>query len=52
MYALDLLFNDDDYYKLVEVQSAFNGNYVLYESNGDEKIYYLYQSILLKLNRI
>ena len=37
MYALDLLFNDDDYYKPVEVNSAFDGNYELYESNGDEK---------------
>ena len=37
MYALDLLFNDDDYYKPVEVKSAFDGNYELYESNGDEK---------------
>ena len=36
IYALDLLFNEDDYYKPVEVKSAFDANYVLYESNGDK----------------
>ena len=35
-YALDLLFNDDDYYKPIEIKSAFDGNYILYESNGNE----------------
>ena len=38
IYALDLLFNEDDYYKPVEVKSAFDGNYVLYESNGDKNV--------------
>ena len=28
--------NEDAYYEPVEVKSAFNGNYVLYESNGDK----------------
>ena len=36
LYDLDLLFNADDYYKPIEVKSAFNGKYVLYESNGDK----------------
>ena len=35
-YALDLLFNDGDYYKAIEIKRDFNGNYVLYESNGNE----------------
>ena len=35
-YGLDFLFNDDDYYKPVEVKSAFDGQYVLYESNDDK----------------
>ena len=35
-YGLDLLFNKDDYYKPFEVKSAFDGNYVLYASNGDK----------------
>ena len=30
------MFNEDLYYKPIEVKSAFNGNYVLYESKGDE----------------
>ena len=34
-YGLDYLFNED-YYKLTEVKSAFDGNYVLYESRGDK----------------
>ena len=37
IYGLDLLFNDDDYYKAIEIKSAFDGSYVLYESNGDKK---------------
>ena len=36
-YRLDLSFNDDDYYKLIEIKSAFDASYVLYESNGDKK---------------
>ena len=34
-YGLDYLFNED-YYKPTEVKSAFDGNYVLYESNSDK----------------
>ena len=37
--GLDYLFNEpneDDYYKPIEVKSAFDGSYVLYESNGDK----------------
>ena len=36
LYGVDRLFNEDAYYEPVEVKSAFNGNYVLYESNGDK----------------
>lgn len=36
LYDLDLLFKFDDYYKPIELKSAFNGNYLLYESNGDK----------------
>ena len=36
IYGLDLLFNDDYYYKPMEIKRAFNGNYILYESNGDK----------------
>ena len=36
LYGIDRLFDEDIYYKHFEVKSAFNGNYVLYESNGDE----------------
>ena len=38
-YGLDYLFNEFDevgYYEPKEVKSAFNGNYVLYESEGDK----------------
>ena len=35
-YGLDYLFNEGDYYKLTEVKSTFDGNYVLYESRGDK----------------
>ena len=35
-YGLDYLFNKKDYYKPTEVKSAFDGNYVLYESRGDK----------------
>ena len=37
--GLDYLFNEpneDDYYKPIEVKTAFDGSYVLYESNGDK----------------
>ena len=40
-YGLDYLFNEldeVDYYEPKEVKSAFNGNYVLYESKGDKVI--------------
>ena len=40
-YGLDYLFNEldeVDYYEPKEVKSAFNGNYVLYESKGDNKL--------------
>ena len=36
LHGLERLFNEDLYYKPIEVKSAFNGNYVLYESKGDE----------------
>ena len=36
LYCIDRLFDEDIYYKHFEVKSIFNGNYVLYESNGDE----------------
>ena len=35
-YVVVLLFNDGDYYKNIEIKRAFNDNYILYESNGDE----------------
>ena len=35
-YGLDYLFNEEDYYEPTEVKSAFDGNYVLYESRGDK----------------
>ena len=35
-YGLDYLFNEEDYYKPTEVKSAFDGDYVLYESRGDK----------------
>ena len=39
MYGLDYLFNEvneKDYYESKEIKSAFDGNYVLYESKGDK----------------
>ena len=36
LYGIDRLFDEDIYSKPFEVKSAFNGNYVLYQSNGDE----------------
>ena len=38
-YGLDYLFNElneEDYYEPKEVKSAFDGNYILYESRGDK----------------
>ena len=35
-YGLDYLFDEEDCYKPTEVKSAFNGNYVFYESRGDQ----------------
>ena len=38
-YGLDYLFNkvnEEDYYELIEIKSAFDGTYVLYESRGDK----------------
>ena len=37
-YGLDYLFNElnEDYYKPIEVKSAFNGSYMSYESKGDK----------------
>ena len=35
-YGLDYLFNEEDNYKPTEIKSAFDGNYVLYESRGDK----------------
>ena len=35
-HGLDYVFNEEDYYKPTEVKSAFDGNYVLYESRGDK----------------
>ena len=31
LYGLQQLFNKDSYFKPIEIKSAFNGNYVLYE---------------------
>ena len=36
LYGKNRLFDEDIYYKPFEVKSTFNGNYVLYESNGDK----------------
>ena len=39
MYGLDYFFNEvneKDYYEPKEIKSAFDGNYVLYESKGDK----------------
>ena len=36
LYGLEQFFNDDVYYKPIEVKSSFKGNYVKYESNGDK----------------
>ena len=38
LYGLDLLFNDDYYYKPIEIKRTFNGNYILYENNGDKDV--------------
>ena len=36
MHGLDYLFNEEDYYKLKETKSAFDGSYMSYESKGDK----------------
>ena len=36
LYGAEQLFNKDSYHKPFEVKSVFNGNYVLYESKGDQ----------------
>ena len=36
LYGLEQLFNKDSYLKPIEIKRAFNGNYVLYESSGNE----------------
>ena len=37
IYGLDNSFNEeDDYYKLKEVKRAFDGGYIVYESNSDK----------------
>ena len=35
LYYLFDEFNEDDYYELKEVNRAFDGSYILYESKGD-----------------
>ena len=35
-HGLDCSFNEEHYYKPTGVKSAFDGNYVLYESRGDK----------------
>ena len=35
-HGLDYLFNEEDYYKPTEVKSAFDGNYLFYESREDK----------------
>ena len=38
-YGLDYLFNElneEDYYEPKEIESAFDGSYMLYESRGDK----------------
>ena len=52
MYGLDYLFNEvneKDYYEPKEIKSAFDGNYVLYESKGDKDAKLAYGNILAKL---
>ena len=51
-YGLDYLFNEEDYYKPTEAKSAFDSNYVLYESRGDKDGKSAYTNILIKLNLI
>ena len=36
VYGLDLFFNGDDYCKPIEIKRTFNGNYILYERNGNK----------------
>ena len=40
-WDVENLFNlstDEDYYKLIRTNSAFNSNYIEYESKGDYRI--------------
>ena len=40
-YGLKYLFNEiskEDYYEPIEIRSAFNDNYIEYESTGDKNI--------------
>ena len=52
-YGLDYIFDEEDYYKPTEVKSAFNGNYVFYESRGDKdgklSLYEYFDNIKLHL---
>ena len=50
-YGLDFLFNDDDYYKPVEVKSAFDGQYVLYESNDDKNTLLFIPEYFIKIKQ-
>ena len=36
LYGAEQLFNKDSYHKPFEIKNVFNGNYVLYESKGDQ----------------
>ena len=38
LYGLEQLFNKDSHFKPIEIKSALEGNYVLYESNGDDSM--------------
>ena len=38
LYGLEQFFNKDSYFKPIEIKSAVNSNYVLYESSGDKSI--------------
>ena len=49
LYCIDRLFDEDIYYQPFEVKSVFNGNYVLYESNGDEIRYLSFLEYLSKI---
>ena len=38
LYGLEQFFNKDSYFKPIEIKSAVNSNYVLYESSGDKSM--------------